>query len=738
MRDQVNSFFSSFEHSHLQKLSVNEDGSWFQGDALCIQHWSLLSEKRQVEIISLLTDGMERHGVHERMMYASSLLYLALGSSNSTQQSAEKHMDSIVRNNQLLHSRGLSGVFFDNLKHSVSRWKMFADKVVTEKLAGDLAAEIDVFLSLVFIIMLVNRDDPTLQRDLSDMSVNPIKLLLDMIDFINVYPLPQFPLKKALMVLHSVTQILLGTMNDSKDLQKIRRQACKLSSDPQGLQTPKASLADYQAFVNDIQSHYPTATMLTHSIHQPHVQLVSQFHPTINFNAVASLTSNTQSALIGAPFIAGVPSAIEESIRVFEKRLYLSCADIEVARERKLLKRGLSPEKQQCGLKSVFPGYLNGMEQSSIDVRNRLWKIETTYAELSPNLRAYMVTLLKILLALTSTNIPRSGESKSSGGGLVSTVVDMCDNLKHKPNTSSSIGVARVALEIVRCKEIAASVLSSWILLMLKHFKSSNVMQYEYMAQILVDANGILLILKTLNQDSIALLIKDNEFEKEQDYFSPTEALVQKSPFDASQGQKDNSMGCTRNFVFIVTMLRTLQLLTKHKPHRIQVLIQYKAANVIKKVLKVDQPNLNFHALKVVKSLVPLLGRKWRQSNMRVLTMIYTSLRPDLCDQVSGSAEVVTALNTSELESIDALYRGLTAQYNRREFEYDDSLKSLVPQSTEQLYDDDDDDTIVLDEYFMRNYESWLEEEVYSKVSMDHTVDMSIESMLVDAGITLK
>ncbi|CAG8581585.1 6314_t:CDS:10 [Diversispora eburnea] len=92
-----------------------------------------------------------------------------------------------------------------------------------------------------------------------------------------------------------------------------------------------------------------------------------------------------------------------------------------------------------------------------------------------------------------------------------------------------------------------------------------------------------------------------------------------------------------------------------------------------------SHPLLELYALKVLKNQIPFIGRKWRQSNMKIITSIYLNCRPDLRDEwiapTDADAEVEEAL-------VNAAY----------------------------LYADD----LLLDESFTENWEQWVQDEVYS------------------------
>lgn len=121
-----------------------------------------------------------------------------------------------------------------------------------------------------------------------------------------------------------------------------------------------------------------------------------------------------------------------------------------------------------------------------------------------------------------------------------------------------------------------------------------------------------------------------------------------------------------RNFFSLINYLRVMQKICKNKAHRNLLLVQYKSSTILRKSLRVPQPELRLYTLKLFKSQVPYCGRKWRQSNMRVITAVYLHCRPELRDEwLAGSdvdAEVDAAL------PLEQALRGLTHWLNMRKY----------------------------------------------------------------------
>lgn len=121
-----------------------------------------------------------------------------------------------------------------------------------------------------------------------------------------------------------------------------------------------------------------------------------------------------------------------------------------------------------------------------------------------------------------------------------------------------------------------------------------------------------------------------------------------------------------RNFFSSINYLHIMQKITRDKAHRCLLLVQYKSSTILRKGLKIPDPHLRLYTLKLFKSQVPYCGRKWRQSNMRVITAIYLYCRPDLRDDwLAGSdidAEVEDAL------PLEQALRGLTHWWHLRRY----------------------------------------------------------------------
>ena len=121
-----------------------------------------------------------------------------------------------------------------------------------------------------------------------------------------------------------------------------------------------------------------------------------------------------------------------------------------------------------------------------------------------------------------------------------------------------------------------------------------------------------------------------------------------------------------RNFYSSINFLRVLQKICKNKAHRNLLLVSYKSSQFLKKCLRVPQDELRLYTLKLFKNQVPYCGRKWRQSNMRVITAVYLTCRPELRDEWLAGSDVDAEVEESV--PLEQALRALTHWHNIKRY----------------------------------------------------------------------
>ncbi|GAA5955174.1 hypothetical protein JCM3765_003235 [Sporobolomyces pararoseus] len=305
------------------------------------------------------------------------------------------------------------------------------------------------------------------------------------------------------------------------------------------------------------------------------------------------------------------------------------------------------------------------LEQRRADLQ-RLERVELLYRHTLANLQSAVIVLLKLLLATVTANqnLPNAANA---------------NNLNGEAATEPPPDLSLEDCDILRHREITSKAVSAILILTLKWFKASHVMKFHYFSQLLVDSNCLLLILKMFGLQEVSTLVRVKHDRTEHNFFKfchdslhpleasprPEDLLLSRPPPGARSispdGASSNSAAPTagsangsnsdedielisdyswRNFFSTINFVHILQKLTKRKTHRVLLMVQYKSSAILKRILKVSHATLQLYVLKVIKSQVPYCGRKWRQSNMKVITAIYLHVRPDLRDEWLAGVDV--------------------------------------------------------------------------------------------------
>ncbi|KAF3856361.1 hypothetical protein F7725_017084 [Dissostichus mawsoni] len=230
--------------------------------------------------------------------------------------------------------------------------------------------------------------------------------------------------------------------------------------------------------------------------------------------------------------VVGLPRPIHESIRTLKQHKYISIAEIQIAKEEEFQKTPLSGGEED-------------VEMSSI---------ELLYQGILPSLPQYMIALLKILLAAAPTS-----KAKTDSINILADVLP-----EEMPTTV--LQSMKLGVDVNRHKEIIVKAISAILLLLLKHFKLNHIYQFEYMAQHLVFANCIPLILKFFNQNIMSYITAKNSIS----VLDFPHCVVNELPELTAESLEagDNNQFCWRNLFSCINLLRILNKLTKWKHSR--------------------------------------------------------------------------------------------------------------------------------------------------------------------------
>ncbi|CAG8019633.1 unnamed protein product [Penicillium salamii] len=450
-------------------------------------------------------------------------------------------------------------------------------------------------------------------------------------------------------------------------------------------------------------------------------------------------TTERQDTLVGKRWEGGdVPASIVEAGRLFSTHVKMTRAMKQLWQEREHFMRydrgwnseeaAHFPDNVSDDLPDDFEHLdLSGDEEKpepkpkpveketdDPDVQRRLDAVDSFYTKTLSHLQSITIVFLKIILTNVSSVVSQSGSQNSQcmSNGMNSSYLlsDECID----------------ELDNIRLREITGKAVSGTLLLLLKWFKRSHILKFEYMTQLLLDSNYLPLILKMFAHQDVDQAVAQKNDREDLGFFhfcnsntdhplntgshsdGDTESEDEAMPPPISRHRPDptangSALGLSeeehladimhgsvrpevdelgyptaplpkepiktfsfRNFFSAINYLHVMQKITRDKAHRCLLLVQYKSSNILRKGLKIPDPDLRFYTLKLFKSQVPYCGRKWRQSNMRVITAIYLYCRPELRDDwLAGSdvdAEVEEAL------PLEQALRGLTHWWHLRQY----------------------------------------------------------------------
>ncbi|KAA0720748.1 Striatin-interacting protein 1 -like protein [Triplophysa tibetana] len=372
--------------------------------------------------------------------------------------------------------------------------------------------------------------------------------------------------------------------------------------------------------------------------------------------------------------LVGLPRPIHESVKTLKLHKYVSIAEVQIIREEEL---------QQC------PMTLGEEEVEEAPA-------EILYLGMLPSLSQYVIALLKLLLAAAPTS-----KAKTDSINILADVLP-----EEMPITV--LQSMKLGIDVNRHKEIIVKAISALLLLLLKHFKLNHIYQFEYVAQHLVFANCIPLILKFFNQNIMSYISAKNSICA----LDFPHCVVHEMPELTAESLEagDSNQFCWRNLFSCINLLRILNKITKWKHSRTMMLVVFKSAPILKRALKVKQAMMQLYVLKLLKIQTKYLGRQWRKSNMKTMSAIYQKVRHRLNDDWAYGNDIDA--RPWDFQAEECALRESIEKFNTRRYDknqnseftpVDNCLQSVLGQRVD------------LPEDFHYSYELWLEREVFSQ-----------------------
>ncbi|GAA5798117.1 hypothetical protein HPULCUR_003517 [Helicostylum pulchrum] len=688
--------------------------------------------------IVLLLDQLELSDQESRLKASKLLVYIALGSfTMNKKESNQDRIQKLMENANLLIECGAFNIFYQKLQQSLDSW-----------------IELDLYLGLLYVLLESQRDQypskssKKFKLDLVTLEPNLTGFLLSLVAKLREKLNTSFPVKKVILLLWKSLLFMSGGLEGIKESNLIYKKSFGLSTNPNIIS--KSTPQDLHLFQTQITDKYPgyiapgfpidisspltlhassalsQAMGYTNATNQIELLYQTLFPPkssSVNGTSVflANKKSNHQvqqyfmypshvSPTFALPLThqgSSVPESIKEAGQVFEKHMHTSLSNYQIIQERSkgIQKWKLIEETKDDHYKIEL------QDDDSIDL------LEKIYA------RIFGYFYLPIVLLLTSVNTSNNNQ----------------DDVKEKINTPENITLEHLEeVDFIRNREVYSKAISGILLLLLKWTKSSHVLKFEYISQLLVDSGCLLLILKIIGLQEITDLVKA---QTDVPYYSFFDYNINRDP--NSIESLPTSVTNRRNMFWAINYLRVLQMLTKHKIHRVMLLAQYKSSAILKRMLKISHPVLELYTLKLLKSQVPYLGRKWRsrKENMRIISAIYLNCYTVLKDDWISKINFDEDLEEGKMQEHNL--RILTCTYNGERY-----MPSLLPLHDEvntekgctptgpgfsgfDRYDINNlsDDEEELDQVFLKDYKVWLEsEKFYNGTEEEIVTDTQVDT----------
>ena len=439
-----------------------------------------------------------------------------------------------------------------------------------------------------------------------------------------------------------------------------------------------------------------------------------------------------------------VPTSVIEAGELFASRMRMTRAMKQLWKQRDLFMkydRGWKGDGKSKSQREVEDKdqHKNEDEEDDLEdltnasLRTRMHAVEHFFHHALPDMQSLVIVLMKIMLsnvqdiAIRNGNFsesqPTSGLNRTKSNSNVT-----AQTLPMPPPPPQPSEMSIEDLDNIRSREISQKAISATLFLLLKWFKISHILKFEYLTQLLLDSNYVQLTLKYFAHQNLEDLVAFKYDRDDLSFFhychlhsdhpplSPTSPNSHSSNSSADDAMPppiprhrrssgttsdnpqstDNSQQETlhptvdelgnptsptsfpnapiqtfsfRQFHTSIHLLRTLQKLTRHKSHRILLLVQFKSSQILRRILRVPDNTLRLYVLKLFKSQVPYCGRKWRQSNMRVITAIYLHCRPELRDEwLAGMHESSVEGEVEESVPVEWAGRGLTFWWLKRRY----------------------------------------------------------------------
>lgn len=690
-----------------------------------LDNWLDISDEERQTHLKTLLQRLTDPDPQLRQSSLKVMFYIAMGVCTECRSRSEQ-LDHIRTNNGLIQKVGALEYYYEALKHASNTFDVLSPSETNssptspslekpslepEEMRMAMNAtyiEISLTLSLMFLLVEAESDSDEFAITLCQGSSPLVLYLFQLVSKLSDPSRRNYPIRKLIVLLWKVLLCIIGAEREKRlevknyarslyglmpivdgsrcrvwlySLSLIFTKRAKFSYIFSEQPYAKCNPIDYMTYFANTTHKYPGYVLPPPNkvIHSPYVDV--------------SLLPVRERPVI-QPFIDPIrpyPKAIDDAIQVFEKSMYVKLANIQLRKEVIAMEQSeLNPTVGSKIQNEVLPEQVKSSTPLTNPIRQRHEGIENMYALLLPTLPDDIGMLIRLLYHV---NLGAHANGPNNHG----------DQPASPEGSAESADDDLEFLEFSRHKEVVTKAVTGILFCLLKASKLVHICAFEYVSQLMMDSNTAIIALKMLSgwfqtkggaansnaneQSEAAAEDKESGGVSKQ---SPVGIFCSKknerkldliyycSDLYADGGDEkhvevdENANPANkvipaswRNFYTSITLLRILHKLTKDKLHRTLMLVQWKSSAVLKRVCKVNHHGLHLYALKVLRSQIPYLGKKWKSSNMRLITNIYIHLRPDLKNEwLYEDAEV----DVEEASLHEQMLRNIVSSYHQRAF----------------------------------------------------------------------
>lgn len=187
-------------------------------------------------------------------------------------------------------------------------------------------------------------------------------------------------------------------------------------------------------------------------------------------------------------------------------------------------KEVLGLNKQKRRDEDIEPKVDLGPRGTKVDprTRRRLEAVEKFYAEALPHLQSLVVVLLKTIATIASNLMVQPNGQQPGGPGQHNGVPGAGRKDGHHGQATGLnelLSPSDEQIDATRSREISAKAVTGSLLMLLKWLKLSHILKFEYLTQLLLDANYIPLVLKLFALHEVQQVVESKTDRMEHSFF---------------------------------------------------------------------------------------------------------------------------------------------------------------------------------------------------------------------------